>query len=45
MLAEYPWEKDPIQGYMMWQNVIARGDGWQLDTLPSPPVETRLIWD
>jgi prepilin-type N-terminal cleavage/methylation domain-containing protein/prepilin-type processing-associated H-X9-DG protein len=48
MLSEYPVilgsPTDPIEAYIHWQAVIARGEGWQIDTLPSPPVETELIW-
>ncbi len=43
-LAHYPWATDPIGGYLMWQKVIARGAGWQVDTLPVPPVPTEMIW-
>lgn len=32
----------PSYGFEQWQCVIFRGDNWQLDTLPSPPIMTRL---
>ena len=47
-LSEYPalpgTPIEPTAAWMHWRGVIARGDGWQIDTLPSPPVQTELIW-
>ena len=37
-LSEYP---DGTQ-YTYWRCVICRGEGWQKDTLPSPPVPTLV---
>ena len=36
--------------YDYWKNVIVRGPNWQIDTLPSPPIETEMYvvdvtWD
>ncbi len=30
--------------YMCYHCITIRGDGWQIDTLPAPGVETDLIW-
>ena len=32
----------PNGDYFHWQCVIIRGSGWQMDTLPSPPVYTAI---
>jgi len=37
-LSEYPRGEYPY-----WRCVIARGPGWQKDTLPSPPVPTQVL--
>ena len=39
-LASYP--NCPPWCYQTWDCVIIRGEGWQIDTLPGPHVETRL---
>ncbi|NOT00472.1 MAG: hypothetical protein HOP29_07570 [Phycisphaerales bacterium] len=42
-LGRYPGDgDDPAQQHYYWHCVIFRGPGWQLDTLPSPPVPTAL---
>ena len=43
-IGRYPGYADPDAGYMHWRCVIMRGPGWQMDTLPLPPVETGMIW-
>ena len=32
----------PVLDYNHWRCVIARGEGWQLDTLPLPPTPTLV---
>ncbi len=44
IIGRFPGYQDPLEGYMLWHYVIARGPGWQVDTLPVPPVETDLMW-
>jgi prepilin-type N-terminal cleavage/methylation domain-containing protein len=47
-LASYPpviAGADPDDRYYHWKCVIVRGDGWQKDTLPSPPIPTGLVHD
>jgi len=41
-LSGYPscTADDPQQCYSNWHCVILRGPGWQIDTLPAPPVQT-----
>jgi hypothetical protein len=34
---------NPDACYLHWHCVIIRGDGWQKDTLPSPPVATVVF--
>ena len=37
----YNWDWSPVGGEY-YRCVIIRGDGWQKDTLPSPPIATGL---
>ena len=44
-LTRYPYcGQDPTQNYCpgAWECVVSRGEGWQKDTLPSPPVPTEV---
>jgi hypothetical protein len=43
-LSHYPRCPDPSEDYCpeYWQCVVARGQDWQKDTLPSPPVMTLV---
>ncbi len=43
-LATYPGcdSDDQEQCYQSWHCVIFRGPGWQIDTLPAPPVQTAF---
>jgi len=41
-IGHYPGFQHERAGYQYWHCVIIRGDGWQLDTLPSPPVATMV---
>jgi prepilin-type processing-associated H-X9-DG protein len=37
-----PWLDGEDGSFGMYQCVLVRGDGWQKDTLPSPPLRTGL---
>ena len=43
-IGRYPGFTDPNYGHNHYRCVINRGPGWQLDTLPVPPVPTGLVW-
>lgn len=40
--GRYPPYGGSPTSYNFWSCVIFRGPGWQLDTLPSPPVQTEI---
>jgi hypothetical protein len=42
-LSEYPEGNEDLDAaYQSWCQVIQRGEGWQRDTLPAPPVATNI---
>jgi prepilin-type N-terminal cleavage/methylation domain-containing protein/prepilin-type processing-associated H-X9-DG protein len=42
MLSSYPGETNRNLGHVRYHCVIMRGDGWQLDTLPAPIINTGI---
>jgi prepilin-type N-terminal cleavage/methylation domain-containing protein len=42
MLSSYPGHTNLNEGHVQYRCVIIRGNGWQLDTLPSPIVWTGI---
>jgi prepilin-type N-terminal cleavage/methylation domain-containing protein len=40
-LSSYP-TSESADDYNIWRCVIIRGPGWQIDTLPAPPVQTNI---
>lgn len=42
-LGRYPpYKGSAVTSHLFWHCVILRGPGWQLDTLPAPPVQTSF---